>query len=173
MTVHGVQFQSFYMTVLFNFHWPSTLDLTFFWIIRIQYHLLSGTLIQTWNTVIFHRLNVIQSVFGVSIEFSMRTFLFKTNGSSADEQQQTISCNLHLDPADSISSTQPDDCSCHSEEECSGNIWYFSRLHFETFQNLKINHKNVEPCKIPGFLRIHPIYDIVKKFKKITHRVNS
>jgi len=65
------------------------------------------------------RLNVMQSVFGSNIEFSMRTFLFKTNGSSAEEQQQTISCNLHLDPAADVSSTEPDDCSCYSEDECS------------------------------------------------------
>ena len=65
-----------------------------------------------------------QSVFGTSIEFSMRTFLFKTNGSSAEEQQQTISCNLHLDPVADVSSTEPDDCSCYTEEECSGKIGY-------------------------------------------------
>ena len=69
---------------------------------------------------ILNRLNVIQSVFGVNIEFSMRTFLFKTQGSSADSQQQTISCNLHLDPVDDVPSTQADDCSCYSEDECSG-----------------------------------------------------
>ena len=63
-----------------------------------------------------------QSEFGANIEFSMRTFLFKTNGSSAEEQQQTISCNLHLDPAADVSSTEPDDCSCYSEEECAGKI---------------------------------------------------
>ena len=65
-----------------------------------------------------------QSVFGTSIEFSMRTFLFKTNGSSAEEQQQTITCNLHLDPVADVSSTEPDDCSCYTEEECSGKIGY-------------------------------------------------
>ena len=67
-----------------------------------------------------------QTVFGTNIEFSMRTFLFKTQGSSAEEQQQTISCNLHLDPAADVSSTEPDDCSCYSEEECSGKIGYIS-----------------------------------------------
>ena len=63
-----------------------------------------------------------QTVFGSNIEFSMRTFLFKTQGSSAEEQQQTISCNLHLDPAADVSTTEPDDCSCYSEEECSGKF---------------------------------------------------
>ena len=70
------------------------------------------------------RLNVMQTVFGANIEFSMRTFLFKTNGSSAEEQQQTISCNLHLDPAADVSSTEPDDCSCYSEDECSGKLFF-------------------------------------------------
>ena len=79
-----------------------------------------------WNTVIFYRLNVMQTVFGTNIEFSMRTFLFKTQGSSAEEQQQTISCNLHLDPAADVSTTEPDNCSCYSEEECSGKIEYIS-----------------------------------------------
>ena len=76
------------------------------------------------DTVILNRLNVMQTVFGANIEFSMRTFLFKTPGSSADSQQQTISCNLHLDPAAEVSSTEPDDCSCYTEEECAGKIKY-------------------------------------------------
>ena len=67
-----------------------------------------------------------QTVFGENIEFSMRTFLFKTQGSSAEEQQQTISCNLRLDPAGDVSSTEPNDCSCYSEEECSGKIYISS-----------------------------------------------
>ena len=50
----------------------------------------------------------------------MRTFLFKTQGSSADEQQQTISCDLYLDPVADVPSTQADDCTCYSEAECPG-----------------------------------------------------
>ena len=60
-----------------------------------------------------------QTVFGANIGFSMRTFHFKTERSSI-EQQQTLACNLHLDPVDEVSSTQADDCSCYSEDECSG-----------------------------------------------------
>ena len=89
----------------------------------LQYKDVQGFL-KSWITAILNRLNVMQSVFGTSIEFSMRTFLFKTNGSSAEEQQQTISCNLHLDPVADVSSTEPDDCSCYTEEECSGKIGY-------------------------------------------------
>ena len=49
----------------------------------------------------------------------MRTFRFITAGSSASEaQDQTIACNLHLEPLDDISSTQPDDCTCHTEDDC-------------------------------------------------------
>ena len=70
-----------------------------------------------------NRLNVIQTVFGSNIEFSMRTFLFKTQRSTADLQNQTLSCNLHLDPAGDVQSTQPDNCSCYSEAECSGDSY--------------------------------------------------
>ena len=76
-----------------------------------------------------------QTVFGANIEFSMRTFLFKTQGSSAEEQQQTISCNLHLDPAADVSSTEPDDCSCYSEDECTGKIFVANS---EDLQNVNI-----------------------------------
>jgi len=62
-----------------------------------------------------------QTLFGANIGFSMRTFLFKTQGSSAEGQQQTLSCNLHLDLAADVSSTEQDDCSCFSAEECSGS----------------------------------------------------
>ena len=63
-----------------------------------------------------------QTVFGPKIAFSMRTFIFKTLGSSADEQQQTLSCNLHLDPVANVPSTQAADCSCYSEADCSGKL---------------------------------------------------
>ena len=49
----------------------------------------------------------------------MRTFRFTVAGSSVTEaQDQTIDCNLHLEPIDGITSTQADDCSCHTEAEC-------------------------------------------------------
>ena len=49
----------------------------------------------------------------------MRTFRFIIAGSSATEaQDQTIACNLHLEPVDDVTSTQPDDCSCHTEADC-------------------------------------------------------
>ena len=79
-----------------------------------------------------------QTVFGENIEFSMRTFLFKTQGSSAEEQQQTISCNLHLDPAADVSSTEPDDCSCYSEDECSGKLFF--KFRFVTNESYRMSH---------------------------------
>ena len=73
--------------------------------------------LRIWFNIIFKRLNVEQTLFGAEIQFSMRTFHFKTQRSSV-EQQQTMSCNLHLDRVEDISSTQPDDCTCYSENEC-------------------------------------------------------
>ena len=62
---------------------------------------------------------VVQTEFGQNISFEMRTFRFITTGSSANKaQDQTIACNLHLEPLDDVSSTQPDDCTCYTEDEC-------------------------------------------------------
>ena len=66
------------------------------------------------------RLNVVQTEFGQDIGFSIRTFRFIVSGAEAtDEQQQTISCNLHLEPAADVATTQPTDCSCHTEADCA------------------------------------------------------
>ena len=66
------------------------------------------------------RLNVVQTEFGENIGFSMRTFRFIVTGSQAtDAQQQTISCDLHLEPAANVSSTQPPNCTCHTEDACN------------------------------------------------------
>ena len=49
----------------------------------------------------------------------MRTFRFIVSGSQAtEEQQQTISCDLHLEPVANVSSTQPPNCTCHTEDTC-------------------------------------------------------
>ena len=64
-------------------------------------------------------MNVVQTEFGQNVSFEMRTFRFTAAGSSATEaQDQTIACNLHLEPLDAVASTQADDCSCHTEAEC-------------------------------------------------------
>ena len=66
------------------------------------------------------RLNVVQTEFGENIGFSMRTFRFIVSGSQATEaQQQTISCDLHLEPVANVSSTQPPNCTCHTEDACN------------------------------------------------------
>ena len=68
-------------------------------------------------------MNVVQTGFGENVSFEMRTFLFITTGSSALEapeaQDQTVSCNLHSEPANDITTTQPDNCSCYTEADCS------------------------------------------------------
>ena len=68
---------------------------------------------------ILKRLNVVQTEFGQNVSFDMRTFRFITTDSSSTEaQDQTIACDLHLEPANDVASTQPNDCSCHTEAEC-------------------------------------------------------
>ena len=65
------------------------------------------------------RLNVVQTEFRENVSFEMRTFRFITTGSSATvAQDQTVSCNLHLEPVNDVSSSQPDDCLCHTEADC-------------------------------------------------------
>ena len=64
-------------------------------------------------------MNVVQTEFGQNVSFEMRTFRFITTDSSATEaQDQTINCKLHLERANDVTSTQPNDCSCHTEAEC-------------------------------------------------------
>lgn len=71
-------------------------------------------------------MNVVQTEFGQNVSFEMRTFRFIIAGSSATEaQDQTIDCNLHLEPVDDVSSTQPDDCSCHTETDCLNQGFYY------------------------------------------------
>ena len=75
----------------------------------------------------------------------MRTFRFITTGSSATEaQNQTIACNLHLEPVNDVSSTQPVDCSCHTEDDCvaamaaSGiiNVWFHSITKYQLIDHI-------------------------------------
>ena len=59
-----------------------------------------------------------QTLFGRDIAFTVRTFRF-TGGYQTGDQDQTISCELHLEPAADVAATQPDDCSCYTEDECA------------------------------------------------------
>ena len=70
--------------------------------------------VKTWK-----RLNVVQTSFGKDIGFSVRTFRFLDDQPSND-QTQTISCELYLDPSDEASAEQATDCTCYSESECTG-----------------------------------------------------
>ena len=50
----------------------------------------------------------------------MRTFRFITAGSTAtDDQEQTIACNLYLEPIVDVSTSQPDDCTCFTQAACA------------------------------------------------------
>ena len=67
-----------------------------------------------------YRLNVVQTEFGQNVSFQMRTFRFIVAGSSSSEaQDQTLACNLHLDPIADVTSDQPEDCSCHTQADCA------------------------------------------------------
>ena len=70
------------------------------------------------------RLNVVFTGFGQDLGFSMRTFRFVTGDSATKGQQQTMRCNLYLEPVGLVLASQPDDCICHTQEECEapGNI---------------------------------------------------
>ena len=84
------------------------------------------------------RLNVVQTKFGADIGFSMRSFWFNAETSSSTGQQQTMECNIRLDPVAAVSSSQPNnsqpsnsqpnDCTCYTRAECSaqGNVQIWS-----------------------------------------------
>ena len=58
-------------------------------------------------------------MFGETIEFKMRTFRFTSGGTqSSDPQQQTIECDLHLEPSATIVQEQAADCTCYTQETC-------------------------------------------------------
>ena len=42
------------------------------------------------------------------------------DGQPSNEQNQTISCELHLDPSNETSEEQAQDCTCYNENDCTG-----------------------------------------------------
>ena len=50
--------------------------------------------------------------------FSLNTLITVDGSSSTNPQSQTISCKIHLDPADSVVQEQADACSCYTQTEC-------------------------------------------------------
>ena len=90
------------------------------------------------------RLDVVQTAFGKDIGFSLRTFRFTDGQSSSTDQDQTISCELHLESLDSFGAVwmadvpqeQAADCICYSADECSGKIFPFSNMKSEIFNFL-------------------------------------
>ena len=104
------------------------------------------------------RLNVEQTLFGETIEFKMRTFRFGSEGTtSSNSQQQTIDCDLHLEPNDNIVQEQAADCTCYTQEDCTqgrgGNLLFaqkisqmnlhdfFQKLNFSDSRTIS-SHKN-------------------------------
>ena len=50
----------------------------------------------------------------------MRTFRFITNQAVTNAQSQTLSCTLHLDPAEEpIDHSQARNCDCYTQDECT------------------------------------------------------
>ena len=64
---------------------------------------------------------MVQTLFGKDIAFSVRTFRFSGNQTSGD-QEQTISCELHLEPTADVPQQQASDCTCYDVETCAGNL---------------------------------------------------
>ena len=76
---------------------------------------------------------MVQTVFGKDIGFSLRTFRFTDGQASSSDQDQTISCELHLEPVADVPEEQAADCICYSADECSGKIFTFSIMKSEIF----------------------------------------
>ena len=73
-------------------------------------------------------------MFGETIEFKMRTFRFTSGGTqSSDPQQQTIECDLHLEPSATIVQEQAADCTCYTQEQCQGKVKRLKNLRIERF----------------------------------------
>ena len=49
----------------------------------------------------------------------MRTFRFTEPGLETADQQQRITCSVHLEPVADVPTTQPAACACHTEAECA------------------------------------------------------
>ena len=61
---------------------------------------------------------MIQTAFGKDIGFSLRTFRFTDGQSSSSAQEQTISCELHLEPVANVPEEQAADCTCFTASDC-------------------------------------------------------
>ena len=71
---------------------------------------------------------MVQTAFGKNIGFSLRTFRFTDGQSSSSDQDQdqTISCELHLEPVADVPEEQAADCYCHIADDC-GKKFSFSK----------------------------------------------
>ena len=68
------------------------------------------------------------------ISFELRSFRFNDpNGSPEDEQNQLFTCSLYIEDTEPAAEHQTiEDCSCYSEDECTGNIIYEWVISYES-----------------------------------------
>ena len=67
---------------------------------------------------------MVQTLFGRDIAFSVRTFRFTGGNQTSGDQEQTISCELHLEPAADVPHQQASDCTCYDVETCAGYLFH-------------------------------------------------
>ena len=61
---------------------------------------------------------MVQTLFGRDIAFSVRTFRFTGGNQTSGDQEQTISCELHLEQIADVPEEQAADCFCHNADDC-------------------------------------------------------
>ena len=64
---------------------------------------------------------MVQTLFGKHISFSARTFRFA--GGQDEDQEQTITCQLHLEPVGDVPEEQASECTCFNEQDCAGQLF--------------------------------------------------
>ena len=64
---------------------------------------------------------MVQTLFGKDISFSVRTFRFA--GGHDGDQEQTITCQLHLEPVGDVPEEQASECTCFNEHDCAGQLF--------------------------------------------------
>ena len=63
---------------------------------------------------------MVQTTFGKNIAFSVRTFRFASEQDG--DQDQTITCQVHLEPVANVPEQQASGCTCFNEHDCAGQL---------------------------------------------------
>ena len=89
-------------------------------------------------------LNMNQRSFGKDIEFSFRTFRFTGGNQTSDDQEQTISCELHLEPAADVPHEQASGCTCSDVEDCAGELFDELKnfVNFFDFRSIRMGRRS-------------------------------